>query len=273
VFSQIRRWSVGFSVIALVAGLAVLVDAPSAGAVARAPRVHLTDRLSPASGLSHASRHAAAKSLNWSGYVKTGKGFTSATGTWNVPVLKTDHNGYSSTWVGIDGASAGDPYLIQTGTEGDVVNGKAEYHAWWEVITPTDEAPETLFRTLTVHPGDSIHASVSKSTSGTWTMSLSDVTTHKTVSQSTKFAGPGKSVEWIQEDTDVNGYISAAPNWQKVSFTGLRVNGAGPALKASQAINLVDSKGTQEDSTSAPNTAGDGFTVRWLAAGTQTPAG
>jgi len=223
--------------------------------------------------MAHTSRHTTAHSLNWSGYVKQGTGFTSVAGSWHVPTLKTTSPGYSSTWIGIDGATAGDQYLIQTGTEGDVVNGRAVYHAWWEVITPTDEAPETLFDTLAVHPGDSIRATVSEAKSGSWKMSLHDYTTKQTVSHTATFAGPGKSAEFIQEDTDVDGYISSAPDWQKVSFTGLRVNNARPALRAAEATNIVDSHGTQEDETSAPNSAGDGFTITWLASGTQTYVG
>jgi hypothetical protein len=242
----------------------------SAAALAAPPAG--TARTPEANALVHKHRFAAGKSLNWAGYIKTGTGLTSSSASWQVPTLKTDHDGYSSTWVGIDGAASNDQYLIQTGTEADVVHGRAQYHAWWEVITPTDPAPETLFL-LAVHPGDSIRATVTKGTTGRWTMSLRNATTGHAASHATFFAGPGKSAEWIQEDTDVNGYISAAPNWQSVTFAHVTLNGTGPKLSSTQATDIVDSKGVKETATSTPNATKDGFSVRWLAAGSRTYVG
>ncbi|MCW2494124.1 G1 family glutamic endopeptidase [Jatrophihabitans sp.] len=227
-------------------------------------------------GLRHSatgSKNATEQSLNWSGYIQSGSGYTASTATWRVPTLKTTYNGYSSTWVGIDGASSTDGYLIQTGTEADVVNKKASYDAWWEVITPTNEAPETLFSTLTIHAGDSITATVAKGTGGKWAMTLTDNTTGKTASHSSSFAGPGQSAEWIQEDTDVNGYISAAPDWQSVTFSGITTNGAAENLHSAAAVDIYDNHGTHEDSTGAPDSSGNGFTVTWLAPGTKTYVG
>lgn len=223
--------------------------------------------------LHHGSKIANQQSENWSGYIKPTSGATSAAGTWTVPSLSTQYNGYSSTWVGIDGASANDQYLIQTGTEADMSNGRATYDAWWEVITPTNVAPEVLFSGFTVSPGQSITATVTKTSSTKWTMSLKNNTTGQTASHSATFAGPGSSAEWIQEDTDVNNSISPAPDWHSVTFAGATVNGANAALTSSEAVDIVDSQGTQEDSTSAPNSTANGFTVTWLAPGTATPLG
>ena len=236
---------------------------------------------SPASALaatrSHAPllRHGHAgtqQSENWSGYIKTGATgtFKKSTASWTVPTLTLAHNGYSSTWVGIDGDT--DNYLIQTGTEADVVNGQAHYDAWWEVITPSNEAPEVVYTAIAVHAGDAITATVAKGTAGKWTMTLKDITAGKTGTHTAAFAGPGESAEWIQEDTDVNGSISAAPDWQKVSFKKITANGANPKLTFSESVDIYDSHGTQEDSTAAP-TGGNAFTVTWLATGTPTPIG
>ena len=221
----------------------------------------------------HRSHTGRQQSLNWSGYVRTGHAVTHASATWTVPRLKSTYNGYSSTWVGIDGATSADRYLIQTGTEADVSGGRRSYRAWWEVITPTNVAPETLFSTLTVTPGDSITASVYRTASARWTMRLRDNTTGHSASHTVSFAGPGATAEWIQEDTDVNGYISAAPNWGSVQFRKLQLNHASPHLVPSEAVDIVDRAGNRETSTSAPNSAGDGFTVSWLAPGTRTFAG
>ena len=85
-------------------------------------------------------------------------------------------------------------------------------------------------------------------------------------------------MEWIEEDTDVNGSISTAPDWQTVTFSGCTVNGtANPGLVSTQAVNIVSAPGLlggllgqgpiQEDVTSAPNSTRNGFSVKWLATG------
>jgi hypothetical protein len=261
--------------ISLRAGVVLAAAVALTGAVystpAHATPAHVPGRIDHR--IVHTRTQATNHSLNWSGYVKTRTGITSTSAKWRVPRLKTTSNGYSSTWVGIDGATSADRFLIQTGTEADVVGGRAEYRAWWEVITPTNVAPETLFSSLVIHPGDQVGATVAKKSSTTWTMSLHDYTTGRSASHTAKFAGPGKSAEWIQEDTDVNGYISAAPNWGSVAFSGIRLNGASPALSKSQSMDIYDSHGTRETSTGAPKSTKDGFTVKWLAAGTRTYAG
>ncbi|TWE10104.1 peptidase A4-like protein [Rudaeicoccus suwonensis] len=214
--------------------------------------------------------NGATTDYNWAGYAQTGANGSAKTtsATWTVPTLSTKYNGYSSTWVGVDGFN--NSYLTQTGTEADVVNGQVQYDAWWEVITPSDEAPETLFSTLTVKPGDSITASVT-TTGSKSTMKLVDNTTGKSASHTASYKGPGSSAEWIQEDTDVNGDISAAPDWHSITFSNILRNGANPDLQSSQSLDIVDQNGTQETSTSAPNSAGNGFTTTWLATGTPTP--
>lgn len=215
---------------------------------------------------------AGSTSTNWAGYAQTGSAgqFRSSTASWTVPKTATTYPGYSSTWVGVDGAA--NSYLTQTGTEADVVNGKVSYYAWWEVITPSDPAPETRFSRFPISPGDAITASVV--TNGTTsTMTLTDTTTGQTASKTAAYTGPGASAEWIQEDTDVNGYISTAPNWGSVTFRAITVNGASPALTSSQSIDIVDGQGTQETRTSAPNSTANGFTTTWLATGTQTYTG
>jgi hypothetical protein len=260
---------------ALVVGAAAVpaVGAPAGVAAAHAASLVATPRGS----------FAAAHSLNWAGYVKTGAGFTSTAATWRVPTLKTTYPGYSSTWVGIDGGSASDKYLIQTGIEADVVNGKASYYAWWELITPSDQAPEIRFSTVPVKPGDSVTAKVAKATGGNWTMTFTDNTTKKTASHTAAYAGKGASAEWIEEDTDVDGQISAAPDWQSVSFGSILLNGKSPALSSSQAVDIVCSPGllggllgqpgVRETATGAPNSTRNGFKVTWLATGSPSPAG
>lgn len=227
--------------------------------------------------------HATAQSRNWSGYIKAGSGFTSAAGTFRVPSLSTTYPGYSSTWVGVGGASNGDASLIQTGIEADVVNGRASYYAWWEVITPSNQAPEVRFSTVPVKAGDVVTARVAKVSSTSWTMTFTDSTTKKSAVKTVAFKGSAKSAEWIEEDTDVNGSISTAPDWKSVTFSGCTVNGTkNPVFVSSQAVNIVSAPGflggllgqgpIQEDVTSAPNSTRNGFSVKWIATGRRSSA-
>jgi hypothetical protein len=214
-------------------------------------------------------RAGAQSSYNWAGYAQTGT-FHSIAAVWTVPTLKTTYNGYSSTWVGIDGFNDG--YLIQTGTEADVVNHVARYDAWWEVITPSNPAPEVVYASYSVQPGDKITGSVVKGGGGKWTMKLVDARTGKTATHTASFNGPGQSAEWIQEDTEVNGVISPAPDWQSVHFAQATANGANPKLKYSQSLDITDTHGTKEANAAAPS-GGNAFTVKWLAPGTGTNPG
>ena len=211
---------------------------------------------------SHAhNRSAAAQASNWSGYVQSGSTYSSVSGSWTVPTAKSDASGYSSTWVGIDGYS--DQYLIQTGTTANY-DGGASYNAWWEVITPTNELPEENF-SMTVRPGDTINASVTKGSGSTWTMSLTDTKTGVTKSKSYSFNGPASTAEWIQEDTDVDGYVSSSPDFGKVTFTNCKANGANATLSSDTSFPLADDNGTVEDSISAAS--GTSFTATYLASG------
>ncbi|GAA4157498.1 hypothetical protein GCM10022286_09190 [Gryllotalpicola daejeonensis] len=278
------RWAAGAAV-ALVAAGALAAAAPAGAAPAHsaqtaqtASAVHAVSgqhRFFPGPGgrghrlpTTTGSTSGAQSSYNWAGYAKTGT-FSSASATWTVPTTLSTKSGYASTWVGLDGYA--DSYLTQTGIEEDVVNGRVTYGAWWEVITPTNVAPEVAFSGFTIKPGDSITGTATRNGSTT-TLTLKDNTTGKTASHTASFAGPGASAEWIQEDVDVNGYISTAPDWQKVTFTGVKTNGVSAGLTSSQSIDIVDTQGTRETSTSAPNSTKDGFTVTWLATGTRTRA-
>ena len=286
---MLRTRGMSVTVALLAVGAAAVPAVTAAGTAAAGSTASTASRARPvSSGLTgfeaHAARepHSTAQSRNWSGYVKSGNGFTSAAAEFTVPTLKTTYPGYSSTWVGIGGASASDQYLIQTGIEADVAGGRAGYYAWYEVITPTDPAPEVRFTTVPVKAGDVVSAKVAKGTTGTWTITFTDATTKKSATHATAFAGPGKSAEWIEEDTDVNGYISTAPDWQKVGFSACTANGVNPALTSAQAVNIVSPPGLlggllggrpiQETSTSAPNSTRNGFSVTWLATGQRSRA-
>jgi hypothetical protein len=237
------------AVAALVAGIAIAL-APAAGAATPSR---------PGNGADHVISygHNAQQSSNWSGYAETGGGYTSASASWTVPSVSSSSGAtYSSAWVGIDGD--GNSNLIQTGTESDYYNGSAHYDAWWEILP----AAETVITSITVHPGDSFTGSVAKVSGTTWRIKLTDNTTGKSYSSKKTYRGSGGSVEYIQEAPQVGGSIATIAHFKTFGFTGLTVNGHGPALTSSDEILLVQN-GVTYSTPSAPNSGGNGFSVSY----------
>jgi hypothetical protein len=225
-----------------LAGLALAV-VPAAGGVSNAAN-HLV--------VSHT--RSALQSSNWSGYAVTGT-FTSATGHWTVPTVSGSGNHFSSQWVGIDGFNNSN--LIQTGTEADVVGGRATYDAWWEILP----AAETVITNIAVHPGDSFTGSVAKVSGSTWKITLTDNTTGASFTTNRTYTGPGASAEWIEEATEVNGRIGTPPRFSTFSFTNSTANGANPNLVSSEKILLVQNGVTY--STPSDPSGGNAFSVSY----------
>ena len=223
-------------------GLAVLPGVASA-----APsHTHSVNHL-----VSGRSRTHAMQSSNWSGYVETAGGYSSASATWTVP--SASGNGYSSAWVGIDGD--GNSNLIQTGTESD---GNGQYYAWWEILP----AAETPIDSVSVQPGDTISASVQQNGGSTWTISLTDQSNGESFTTQQNYDGSGQSVEYIQEAPEINGTISTMADFSTFSFSNLTVNGGSPNLNTNDEIVCVQN-GTAVSTPSAPNSSGDGFSVSY----------
>jgi hypothetical protein len=201
-------------------------------------------------------------SSNWSGYAaetslkspQSGS-VTAVSGTWTVPTVTGSGSGttYSSVWVGIDGYSS--QSVEQLGTEEDVVNGQAEYSAWYEMY-PSN--PVTI--NMTVQPGDKISASVTYETSGSnagqFLLSITDLTTTKTYSTYQTYAKAQRSsAEWIVEAPSSNNGVLPLANFGTVSFTSASatINGTtGPiddSAWQAAAINMA-TRSVQEDTTS-----------------------
>lgn len=195
------------------------------------------------------------QSGNWSGYAATSTTYTSAVGHWTVPTVSGSGSHFSSQWVGIDGFSNSN--LIQTGTEADVVNGRAQYDAWWEILP----AAETVIPSITVRPGDSFTASVAKQSGTTWKITITDNSTGASFTTNRTYRGPGTSAEWIEEATQVNGVIGAPPRFTTFSFTNSTANGGNPNLNSNGEILLVQN-GTTFSTPSAVS-GGNSFSVRY----------
>ena len=209
------------------------------------------------------------KSTNWSGYGESGT-FTSVGGTWTVPAATVSAGAteYSSTWVGIDGLA--NQYLIQTGTESDVVDGVAHYDAWTEVLPRA----ERVIARMPVSPGNVMTASISQVAGRKWTITLTDTSTGVSHSSSRNYRGPGASAEWIEERPQIGHALATLAPYGSVTFTGLTADGGAPHLVAADAISMVANSGAPVISTpSALSATGRSFTVAYGAAAPAAPAG
>lgn len=232
------------AVAAAAAGLALAVLPAVAGATVSNASAHIV-------------RHTKSvlQSSNWSGYATTSTTYTSAVGHWTVPTVSGSGSHFSSQWVGIDGFSNSN--LIQTGTEADVVNGRAQYDAWWEILP----AAETVIPSITVHPGDSFTASVAKQSGTTWKITITDNSTGASFTTNRTYRGPGTSAEWIEEATQVNGVIGTPPRFSTFSFTNSTANGGNPNLNSNGEILLVQNGITY--STPSGVSGGNSFSVTY----------
>lgn len=214
------------------------------------------------------------QSGNWSGYVLGtlayhNTRFTSITSQWRVPkaTARRAHDAeYSSTWIGIGGGcinadcSLTDPAtLIQTGTEQDVVNGVAQYSAWWEIIPE----PSTPINRFAVGPGDLMYASISQGLPGQWTITLKDLSRGESFSVATPYASSGLSAEWITETpVIINGAgsgVASLPNLSGNTFDRATVNGKAPGLTTANELQLYSPPVIATPS--APESDRDGFNV------------
>jgi hypothetical protein len=226
--------------------------------------------------LARPTRFGQTTSDNWFGYnLGALQGSTqlyhAISGTWTVPTATQHAAGQaedSADWIGIGGGcvntgcSAGDETLIQTGTEQDVSStGAASYDAWYELIP----APEEEITSMTVHPGDEMHALITQAVSGSdvWTITLQDLTTGQSYSTTAPYSSTMDTAEWIEEtplEIGTSPGLAALPNLTEAPFTNATVNGANPDLQPSDAIYLTDSSGNVIGAPSAPNSTGNGFT-------------
>lgn len=202
-------------------------------------------------------------SSNWSGNAITGSTYNSVTARWIVPAAAPSHKStFSSDWVGIDGFNNSD--LIQTGTESDYFNKSAHYDAWWEILP----AAETVIPSITVKPGDTITASVTKVSGTTWQITITDGSQSFTTRQT--YTGPGASAEWIEEAPTVGGHIATLANYGQTTFDPGTVNGGNPGLTASDGGVMVQ-KNSVVSTPSNPDSDTDGFNIAFGATAPAPP--
>ncbi|TCZ78305.1 hypothetical protein E0485_08550 [Paenibacillus albiflavus] len=199
------------------------------------------------------------QSGNWSGYaIKKTKSnsFRSISCYWIVPRVKASkQNKYSSIWIGIDGFN--NSSLIQTGTEQDIVKGKAVYYPWWEILP----APETRIPN-SVSPNDLMYAKISKLSNSKWQIVLKNKTKGWTFRTIRKYTGPANTAEWIMEAPTINNNTARLADYRKMGFKKCRVNNKNPILQRSDRGVMVQ-KGRVVSTPSLLNKSRDGFTVTY----------
>jgi hypothetical protein len=161
-------------------------------------------------------------SMNWAGYVLTGKIYREVNAEWTVPALncRVVPNGSTSDWVGVDGW-VHPAKLFQAGTSSTCARGVQSSSVVW-----SDGALGYAWQDeFTVHAGDRISARVAQSTSGAWRATVTDETTGQSAHASEPAAYAGASVEWVAEDSGIQGSSALAPlaDFASVSFANLRV--------------------------------------------------
>jgi hypothetical protein len=196
-------------------------------------------------------------STNWAGYAATGSRFTSVSATWKQPTAScTGGTSYSSFWVGLDGDTSNT--VEQTGTDADCSSGTPVYYAWYEMYP---KFPKNL--SLAIHPGDTIHASVTTDGKGSFTLTIANTTTGAsfTTNQRLKSAKLS-SAEVIAEAPSSSGGVLPLTNFGTVGFSAAMANGQAIGSFNPDPITMVTSTGTVKASPSSLS-GGTAFSVTW----------
>lgn len=223
-------------------------------------------------------------SSNWSGYAVTSKlKFTYVHSEFVQPAIKCPgvKNQQTSNWVGLDGFA--DETVEQDGTAawcGGKTFTTPEYAAWYEMY------PAGSMNVFKVNPGDLIEASVSATTAGKFSLTVSDLTTNKSVvhhATCTKCALA--SAEWIIErpatcnSTGTRCFLFALANFGESTMSEDYAQVAGGAMKGinkfeNYPIAMIDplKRGfVSLDTVGSVTPSTSSFTATWDRAGTITP--
>jgi len=217
-------------------------------------------------------------SSNWSGYAVTGANgsVSDVKGSWVVPSVNcgTTPNAYSAFWVGIDGYSSNT--VEQIGTDSDCQSGSPLYYAWFEFYPH----PSFNVNSLVIKPGDRISAEVTYA-SGRFTVTLTNETTGKSFSTSTKTnSAKRSSAEWIIEAPSGGGVLALADfnsvsfgdDYTSVSATCNATVGGTSGVIGTFGVNVYDitmdtSNSTIKSKPSGLSGDGSSFTDAWYSAG------
>lgn len=183
------------------------------------------------------------------------QGYGSVSGSWTEPGIScaAGENSEDAFWVGIDGYNGST--VEQAGTEAECNNGHPFYDTWWEMFP---SGPVIVGTSLA--PGDTIHASVTRSGS-TYTLSVTD-TNAPPDSFSVPFTRGGEAnatAEWIAE-----GSTNQLSDFHRWVLSDAVVDGGVISSHPDNEVTMTDSSGAVEAQPTALNSADNGFTVFWV---------
>ena len=185
------------------------------------------------------------QSTNWSGYLAATSSYTAVSGSWTVDTVTGNGSSTSADaeWIGIGGVL--DQDLIQIGTSNIVsASGHVTTSAFYELLP----AVSTTITTLPVNPGDSMSASIIQTSTGVWTMTITDNTSGQSYNKQVSYSSSLSSAEWIEEEPSyANGNLIPLTPFSGVSFTHCQATASAGSQTLSQLfaqpITLVSSSG------------------------------
>jgi hypothetical protein len=126
--------------------------------------------------------------------------------------------------------------------------------------------PSLTITSMTVHPGDVMHASIAEAVadSNVWTITINDTTDGQSYTTTVPYSSTHATAEWIQETPLIlgtNAGFAAQPNLTSPAFDLATTNGQPANLKSSEEMDLIDSSGKVIGAPSAPDPDADGFNV------------
>lgn len=202
-------------------------------------------------------------STNWSGYMATTGSFTGITASWTVPTVSGNGTSTSAdgAWIGIGGVSTSD--LVQTGTQ-DIVSasGQDSTSAFYELLP----APAVTVTSISVSAGDTMNATITEVSPGSWTIAITDQTDNQAFTTTVTYSSALSSAEWIEEDPSYgNGMQVPFDTFGSVTFSSAETtqNGNSVSIDGSNAssITLVTDAGKPVAVPSDVTAGGNGFTV------------
>ena len=208
---------------------------------------------------------SAGTSYNWAGYVASGGGFTSLSGSWTVPQVSAGGNfSGNATWIGIGGVNAND--LIQVGTQAVTQGSTTTYQAWYETLPSLSQNMP-----ITINPGDFITASLAESAAGQWTIFLRDNTDNQSFQTVVPYNSSSSSAEWIEEmPSQGNGAFIPLDNFGSVQFYNAATVKNGQSLILSQTgampMTMINALNQALATPSAIGSDGQSFTITRTAA-------
>ena len=179
-------------------------------------------------------------STNWAGWIASGTTFTGVGGDWTVPsVAPSSSPEYSSEWVGIDGVLDSD--LIQTGTMQGTssTNTSSPYFAWYELLPGS-----AIEINAPVAPGDTMLASISEGSPGSWTISIEDQTQNWIYTNTVSYSISAQTAEWIEEAPTVDGSQSTLADFGSSTFSSIGASGTDTSAVGLTDVDMTNPAGT-----------------------------